>query len=306
MASGARTSPALTAPRQAMNCRACSLHLLGAGAAFGRGQGLHRLGHHRLQVGVGQGGRRRGDEKAGPAEGRRAPAPPGPGPPGAPGPNPPGRRVPPPPGERAGPGPGRAGPRGLQGLIEDPFVGGVLVDEDEARRGPGPGCRSFPGCPMTAEILKAPGPGAGAGPPGPGPGAVREPGRRRSATAGRGARRGTDPAARLSVDPGGGLRLPGHRYSRGPLAGERPQGLAQGRQQKRVDLARLLKANLGLGGMDVDVHGLGGERSGAPPPRGAGPGAGARHRPPSGPPPGCGRPPPGRSPGRPGSGRWPG
>ena len=36
-----------------------------------------------------------------------------------------------------------------------------------------------------------------------------------------------------------------------------PQALAQGRQEKRVDLAGFVKANFGFGGMDVDVHGLG-------------------------------------------------
>ena len=69
MASGASTSPALTAPRQAMIWRACSLTSWGLGEAFGRRQGLHRLGHHRLQVGMGQGRRHRGDQKARPPEG---------------------------------------------------------------------------------------------------------------------------------------------------------------------------------------------------------------------------------------------
>ncbi len=57
--------------------------------------------------------------------------------------------------------------------------------------------------------------------------------------------------------PGGGLRLPGHPVP-GALPVQRPQALAQGRQEARVDLARLVKANFGFGGMDVDVHGLGG------------------------------------------------
>ena len=52
MASGAKTSPALTAPRQAMICQGLLPHLLGLAEALGRRQGLHRLGHHRLQVGM--------------------------------------------------------------------------------------------------------------------------------------------------------------------------------------------------------------------------------------------------------------
>ncbi len=63
-----RTSPALMAPRQAMNCRACSSTAWGEAALFKGGQNLHRFGHHRLQVGAGQKGRHRGDQKAGPAE----------------------------------------------------------------------------------------------------------------------------------------------------------------------------------------------------------------------------------------------
>ena len=59
--------------------------------------------------------------------------------------------------------------------------------------------------------------------------------------------------------PGRGLGLQGHGVA-GTGAGERPQGLAQGRQEEGIDPARVLKAHLGLGGVDVDVQVRGGER----------------------------------------------
>ena len=107
---------------------------LGRGAALQGGQGLHRLGHHRLQVGVAEEGRGRGDQKAGPAKVREVQARLGQD-----------LQVLPDP---IGLGGGNlhhlgeeqrlaGGPRslGLKGFIENAFVGRVLVDEDQALRG---------------------------------------------------------------------------------------------------------------------------------------------------------------------------
>ena len=130
----------------------------GACEAFQRGEGLHRLGHHRLQVGRGQKGRGCRDEEARPAEVGEGQPRLGqdlqmlPDPIGL------GRRHLHHLGEEQRLA-GRLGGLGLQGFIEDPFVGGVLVDEDEAvgARGQDIGVFQLADDP---EVLEAPGPGA--------------------------------------------------------------------------------------------------------------------------------------------------